>query len=67
MVIVLIIFLSLNLHNLSVLSLTIPKLGFKIVTGITKSEVRIKFLAKSIVRPWGLKFSPRMLRVDATS
>lgn len=41
----------------------IAEAGLRMVTGTTKSEVRIMFLLKSILRPCGLNCSPRMLSV----
>jgi len=51
MVMVLIILRLLKVQSLKVLSLIMPKLGLRIDTGTTKSEVRIKFFSKSMVRP----------------
>jgi len=41
----------------------IAEAGLRMVTGTTKSEVRIMFLLKSMLRPCGLNCSPRMLSV----
>lgn len=51
MVMVLIIVLSAKFQRRNVLSLILPRLGFKMESGTMKSEVRIRFLAKSILRP----------------
>lgn len=67
MVMVLRIFLVFKSHNLSVFARRIPVLGFKILMGSTKSEVRMKFLSQSMLRPWGENCSPRMLSVPSTS
>lgn len=50
-----------------VLARTIPKLGFKIVIGTTKSEVKMMFFSQSTLRPWGENCCPRMLVSPATS
>lgn len=51
MVMVLIIVLSAKFQRRNVLSLILPRLGFKMESGTMKSEVRIRFLEKSILRP----------------
>lgn len=66
-VIVLMIVLEARFHRRRVLALCLPRDGFKIVIGTTKSEVRIRFLFQSTLSPWGLNCSPRILRVPATS
>jgi hypothetical protein len=66
-VMVLMIVREARLHNRSVLSCTMPRDGFRIVTGITKSDVRMMFFSQSTVSPWGLKFSPKMLALPAIS
>jgi hypothetical protein len=54
-------------HRRSVLATTLPRLGFKTVIGMTKSEVKMMFLFQSIVRPWGENCSLRMFKVPAMS
>jgi hypothetical protein len=44
-----------------------PRLGFRMVTGATKSDVRMMFLFQSTVRPWGSNCSPRMLSMPLVS
>jgi hypothetical protein len=41
--------------------------GLRMVSGTTKSEVRMILALKSMERPWGLNCSPRMLSVPSTS
>lgn len=66
-VIVLIIFLAVRSQRRRVLSLIFPSVGFKIVKGTIKSDVRITFLSQSTVRPWGLKLSWRMFKFPGAS
>lgn len=66
-VIVEIIVLDDRFQRRKVLARWIPNVGFKMVTGTTKSEVRIMFFLKSTLSPWGENCSPRMLSVLATS
>lgn len=64
---VLMIDLSARFHRRKVLSVILPRLGFKIERGTIKSEVRMMFLFQSTLRPCGLKLSARILRLDLTS
>ena len=56
-------------HRRSVLARWIPAAdaGLRIVTGTTKSDVRMIFLFQSMLRPWGENCWPRMLSVESTS
>jgi hypothetical protein len=51
MVIVLIMVFEAKFHNRRVLARTMPRDGFRIVIGTTKSDVRIRFFLKSTLRP----------------
>lgn len=61
MVMVLMILRSSRLQSRRVSAYCTPSVGFRMVIGTTKSEVRITFLLKSMSRPWGENCSPRML------
>ena len=52
---VLMMVLEAKFQRRRVLSLMMPKLGFKIESGTTKSEVSMRFFSKSTLRPWGFK------------
>jgi hypothetical protein len=67
MVIVLMIVRDAKSQRRRVLARTIPKLGLRIVTGTTKSEVRMMFFSQSTLRPCGENCSPRMLPSPAKS
>lgn len=66
-VMVLIIFLAERFQRRRVLSLIFPSVGFKMLTGTIKSDVRMTFLFQSTVRPWGLKLSLRTFAFPSTS
>lgn len=67
MVMVLIISLVAKFQRRRVSSETLPAVGFRIVTGIMKSDVRMRFLSKSMLRPWGLNLSLTIFAFPATS
>ena len=54
-------------HKRKVLSEIFPRLGLRIESGTIKSEVRIMFLLKSMLRPCGLKRSLKILALEAGS
>ena len=64
---VLIIVLVFKSQRRRVSSLILPRLGFKIESGMMKSEVRMSPLFQSTLRPWGLNLSLMIFKFPATS
>lgn len=60
MVIVLMMALVSRFHRRRVFARLMPRVGLRMVTGSTKSEVRMNFLSQSMLRPCGENCSPRM-------
>lgn len=54
-------------HRRRVFARRMPRLGFRMVMGSTKSDVRMSLRSQSMLRPWGENCSPRMLSRPPTS